>query len=65
MRFAHYRGRFAPPHDDNILDAMYQCAYTYYEPNDSLDFATDSLGGTLDIDVEETVDTLFQSHESE
>ncbi len=64
-RFAHYRGRFAPPHDDNILDAMYQCAYTYYEPNDSLDFATDSLGGTLDIDVEETVDTLFQSHESE
>ena len=31
-RFAHYHAKFAPPHDETILDNMYKhCAYDYYD----------------------------------
>ena len=54
-RFMHYRGKFADPHDSNILSSMYQGVSTY-EPIDSLD--EDSLGTFDEQNTEEVTDSL-------
>ena len=36
-RFSHYRGRFSPPHDEDIRSFMYDCYGGYEVPNDSTD----------------------------
>ena len=41
-RYKHYRGKFQPPHDENIKPEMYQC--WEYEPLDTLEEMMDSLG---------------------
>ncbi len=58
--FQHYHGRFAKPNDENIRNEMYQCAYVYYNPNDSLttdSLATDSLGRTVEVEGNVVTDT--------
>ncbi|MBP3789827.1 MAG: penicillin-binding protein [Prevotella sp.] len=40
--FAKYRGRFVKKDDSTIDNSMYQCAYVYYNPEDSI--SADSLG---------------------
>ena len=35
--FKHYRGRFAPSHDEDIRNYMYDCAGSYETPNDSIE----------------------------
>ena len=35
-RFAHYRGKFEPPHDEDLRDFMFNCSSYYVQPDDSL-----------------------------